>query len=299
MKAIQQLEAEIEQIRATAPALLGNSGPKTVPGKQRVALNGVTHGLTGQNVFLEAGEYPAYMNLGAQYIAELRPVGVRETQLAQKIIDTNWRLNTIAAVENNLFNSTLVACLKASDRDGDPSDDKTATMVAKANAWKTDCEGPNAFDKLGRYEARLQRAQYKLTEEIERFQSLRLKKGPDTFDLATCTAHAWYDKMYTLHTELAAARLVEAEARTQAEALAEIQLPAEAAPVNDSESTASTVELLCKKPEAALELLRFAASQSLLSPENQALVDRLTAQKKEESRSSETPLSPNVKKAAN
>ncbi len=270
MKAIQQLEAEIEQIRATAPALLGNSGPKTVPGKQRVALNGVTHGLTGQNVFLEAGEYPAYMNLGAQYIAELRPVGVRETQLAQKIIDNNWRLNTIAAVENNLFNSTLVACLKASDRDGDPSDDKTATMVAKANAWKTDCEGPNAFDKLGRYEARLQRAQYKLTEEIERFQSLRLKKGPDTFDLATCTAHAWYDKMYTLHTELAAARLVEAEA------LAEIQLPADAAPVSDSESTVSTVELLCKKPEAALELLRFAASQSLLSPENQALVDRLT-----------------------
>ncbi len=240
MKASAQFEKEIEDGRDSAVAILGNSGPKTKAGKQRVSMNGVTHGLTGQNVFLEAGEYPAYMRLGADYIAELRPVGVRETQLAQKIIDLNWRLNTIAAVENNLFNTAILGSVDASDH----SDDKTFAMRAKADAWKHDCEGPNAFEKLGRYESRLQRSQYKMSEEMNRLQAARLSRGPDTFDQSECRAWRWYTNMLSLHTGLAAVRLAETEAARTAAAAA-----------------ASAAELLCKK-EAAEENARFAATAS-------------------------------------
>ena len=202
MKNIAALQSEIARNLADAPRILGNSGPKTLPGKQRVALNGVTHGLTGQNVFLPESEYEAYMNLGREYIADLRPVGVRETQLAQKIIDINWRLNTISAIENNLFHSARIASL----RDGDPNDDRTVAMVSKARAWQMDCAGPNCFEKLGRHETRLQRSLLKITEEIERLQSLRLDKGDDTFVAETCPAWVWYSTMLTLHKQLKVAQ---------------------------------------------------------------------------------------------
>jgi hypothetical protein len=245
LKPIQQLENLISEAQASAPSVLGNSGPKTIPGKQRVAMNGVTHGLTGQNVFLEVHEYRAYMDLGVQYIAELRPVGVRETQIAQKIIDHNWRLNTISAVENNLFSSTIIASLHPHDL----NDDKTIGMVAKADAWRTDCEGPNAFEKLGRYEARLQRAQYKLTEEFERLQAIRLRKAPDSFVQSECKAWLWYDTMLALYKELAAARLAGNEA----------------ARVSQTDSTTSKPELLCKTAAPGAPAVFAAAASSFMN----------------------------------
>ena len=280
MKAIQQLERDIEEVRTAATGILGNSGPKTVAGKQRVALNGVTHGLTGQNVFLEANEYPAYMRLGAQFISELRPVGVRETQLAQKIIDINWRLNSISAVENNLFNTTLVNSL----RPNDSNDDRTIGMVAKATAWRTDCEGANAFEKLGRYESRLQRAQFRMTEEFERIQTIRLKNGNDTFDLATCNAWLWYDRMLTLNAELTSARLAEAEAVRR----------------STTESTASAAELLCKNT-VSQNLATFAAGSSFVpySLDSGGLPQDQTGTNEKGSRRSETLLKANTNKAGN
>ncbi len=211
-----QIDALLKQARAATPAV------------QRVSLAAVTNGVTGQNMFLEEDEYPAYMSLGAEYIAELRPVGVREVQLAQKIIDLNWRLNTMSAVENNLFHSSLAV----NSAQADSKDDRTAGMCGKAATWRNDCDGPNAFEKLGRHEARVQRSLFKIAEEFDRLQRARLKKGDDSFVQSECQAWIWYDHMLALHAQRLAAKKSPASATP--------------APATPAVSITSMTELLCK-----------------------------------------------------
>ena len=258
---IADLQSQIAALLAAAP---GNSAPRLRPTPQRIPLSGLTNALTGQDMFLEEHEYPAYMHLGAQYSAELRPVGVRETQLAQKIIDINWRLNTLSVIENNLFHSSRLDHIAPND----PSSDQVIGMTSKAATWRADCEGANAFEKLGRHESRVQRNLFRIIAEFERFQSLRLKNGPDTFVLAECQAWIWYDHMLALHTQLAAQRRADAEALTS------------------SDPITSEPELLCKKPsraerhaaaafaETAAPILKYAAANGLLSPEHREILDR-------------------------
>ena len=186
---ISALETAVHEKLAAASAALHAPGPKSLAkARQRVAMNAITHGLTGQNVFLTDDEFPAYLQLGADYIEELRPVGTREVQLAQKIIDANWRLNRIAAIENNLLNSSLLNNIVP----GRTTDDRLEAMVAQSDGFRSDCDGPNAFDKLGRYESRLTRTLLKMTEELERLQTRRIGKDEDTFVLAESQAWKWY-----------------------------------------------------------------------------------------------------------
>ncbi len=71
-------------------------------------MNAFKHGLSGQNLCLQTDDSVPYFRLALDFVEDLRPVGVREEQLAQKIIDGNWRLNRAAAIENNLLNNDTV-----------------------------------------------------------------------------------------------------------------------------------------------------------------------------------------------
>jgi len=66
-------------------------------GQQKVTLAAVKHQLTGRNLFMAPAELATYLTVGLQMVESMRPVGVVETQLMQRIIDTNWRLNRAAA----------------------------------------------------------------------------------------------------------------------------------------------------------------------------------------------------------
>jgi hypothetical protein len=76
-----------------------STGPKTAEGKQRSAMNAFKHGLTGQSLVLQPNEMEACNRLTASMLSDLKPKTEPERQLAQKIIDGNFRLNRLAAVE--------------------------------------------------------------------------------------------------------------------------------------------------------------------------------------------------------
>ena len=157
---------------------LKSTGPRTEAGKHRVAMNAFKHGLSGQNLCLQADESVAYFGLALRYVEDLRPVGVREEQLAQKIIDGNWRLNRVAALENNLLNNDTVreAARLTSD------DPRSVAVAAQAEAWRSDCAGPHAIETLGRHESRIARTLSKMTAEFDAIQTRRLKREErDTF----------------------------------------------------------------------------------------------------------------------
>jgi len=160
MSLTKQLISEINRANAQK-----SCGPKTRIGKQRSRMNAVRHNLSGQNLILQESEVEAYNRMSTSMFSDLKPKSEPEHQIAQKIIDTNFRLNRLTAIENNLFNFGLTQNETAADQD-----DRIEVMAAQTRAW---IEHANTFDTIGRYESRLSRQLLKYQQEFERLQAVR------------------------------------------------------------------------------------------------------------------------------
>jgi hypothetical protein len=142
-----------------------STGPRSVPGKQRSRMNAVKHNLSGQHLILQDTELEAYNRMSASMLNDLNPKSEPERQIAEKIIDINFRLNRLTAIENNLFSFGLTANETDTDHD-----DRIEIMAAQTRAWT---ERAGYFDTLGRYENRLSRQLLRYQEEFERLQAVR------------------------------------------------------------------------------------------------------------------------------
>src|SRR5580658_3376020 len=156
----KQLINEINRINAQK-----STGPTSRLGKQRSSLSAVKHNLSGQHLILLFSETEAYNRMGSAMLTDLKPKSEPERQIAQKIIDTNFRLNRLTAIENNMFSFGLMRNETNTDHD-----DRIEVMAAQTRAW---IERANSFDVLGRYESRLSRQLIKYQEEFERLQAVR------------------------------------------------------------------------------------------------------------------------------
>ena len=94
-----------------------STGPKTLEGKQRTAMNAVKHNLTGQSLILQPDEMDAYNRLTNALISDLKPRTELECQTVQKLIDAHFRMNRLAGVENNIFNFSLIENTTRTDHD--------------------------------------------------------------------------------------------------------------------------------------------------------------------------------------
>ena len=101
MSLTKQFIAEINRANAQK-----STGPRSIPGKQRSRMNAVKHNLSGQNLILQESEVEAYNRMSTSMFNDLKPKSEPEHQIAQKIIDTNFRLNRLTAIENNLLSLT-------------------------------------------------------------------------------------------------------------------------------------------------------------------------------------------------
>ena len=160
MSLTKELISEINRANAQK-----STGPRSLPGKQRSKLNAVKHNLSGQHLILQETELAAYNRMAFAMFEDLNPKNEPERQIAQKIIDINFRLNRLTAIENNLFNFSLTQ----NETDA-AHDDRIEVMAAQTRAWT---ERAGYFDTLGRYEHRLSRQLLKYQEEFERMQASR------------------------------------------------------------------------------------------------------------------------------
>jgi hypothetical protein len=160
MSLATQLISEINRANAQK-----STGPTSKPGKQRSRMNAVKHNLSGQHLMLQDTELEAYNRLSASMLNDLNPKSEPERQIAEKIVDINFRLNRLTAIENNLFNFGITA-----NETGTDHDDRLEVMAAQTRAW---IEHAGYLDTLGRYENRLSRQLLKYQEEFERLQAVR------------------------------------------------------------------------------------------------------------------------------
>jgi hypothetical protein len=160
-----QSNASAAQTEANRANATHSTGPKTNEGRQRSAMNGFKHGLTGQRMILQEHEMEPYRRLTDALTAQYHPATEIESQLVQRIIDCNMRLSRIAAIDCNLLNVTLAE----NTRDYAP-DAMTESVIAQTSAWVMHAD---SFEKLGRYEVRISRQMLQFVRELERIQNLR------------------------------------------------------------------------------------------------------------------------------
>ena len=92
-----------KQLEANRRNAQRSTGPTTAEGKARSSRNNLRHGLTGQITVLPEEDREAHDTFCDRLIAGFQPGTQIEEQLAQFVAEDAWRLNRIAAIENNIF----------------------------------------------------------------------------------------------------------------------------------------------------------------------------------------------------
>ena len=81
-----------------------NWRPKTITlDDQRSVLRGSRNPVTGQSVLMTETDAESHRKFIAEFVASLKPDGMIEIQLAQRLAQDTWRINRIQAVEENIF----------------------------------------------------------------------------------------------------------------------------------------------------------------------------------------------------
>lgn len=91
------------RLRANRLNAQNSKGPTSVEGKKRSCLNATRHGILSQTVHFPEEEMKAYTEFCERYVADLKPVGVLETELANACADLQFRLHRCSAAEHNMF----------------------------------------------------------------------------------------------------------------------------------------------------------------------------------------------------
>jgi len=190
---------------------LKSTGPKTPDGKAAVRLNALRHGLLSEEILLPGEDEEALRELAEGLRAELQPVGELEGLLVDRITSLLWRLRRLGRVEAGIFAHEFFAELadraerEARAQESSSLEDVMAVvdtiivdkdkhrealqraeeMRVKQDAENTalgrtfarDADSANAFSKLSRYEAGIERGLYKALHELQRLQAARATTG--------------------------------------------------------------------------------------------------------------------------
>lgn len=151
-----------------------STGPRTAEGKARASRNSTIHGLTGKSPILPDEDPADLLELAERYIADLKPVGQTEEDLVRRIAAATYRLRRVARIEVGYFDLRLryESIPEQFNRDGgaDPL----------AWAYHVDCAGSQVFDRLSRYESRIQREYSRCLKDLQTLQAVRKKENGET-----------------------------------------------------------------------------------------------------------------------
>ena len=164
-----------KQIQANRLNALKSTGPKSPAGKARSALNAVKHGLLTRDVLMPGEKAKEPMAFRQEMMVELAPQGELEEFLADRVVESAWRLRRAGRMERQVVQGKLSSELRSRAKKPAYYADQpvpTADSVAASAMSNKD-----TYDKLVRYEAHIQRGLYKALHELQRLQAAR-QGGP-------------------------------------------------------------------------------------------------------------------------
>jgi hypothetical protein len=143
-----------------------STGPKTEEGKNKSKLNAWRHGLTGQTVIMPQEDLKAYLAFREEQLAELEPANAIESQIAQRIINIQWRSDRCFMLEMAVY------ALGHNESPGNVpcSDGQIHATITAAGVLR---DQTDAIKVLGMHEQRLARMYERAKAELTALQAAR------------------------------------------------------------------------------------------------------------------------------
>ena len=172
------------QTKANRQNAKKSTGPQTVEGKDAVSQNAVKHGIFAESVI--RGEDPAdYEAFQDKMLAELNPVGVLESMLADRIVSLWWRLRRADRIQNQAID-VMIARDKPSPlskrmhnwlpKDLQEIDYDTrgaGPELVLGRSIISDFSSTRVLERLMLYERRIESSLTRIMKELKRYQIMR------------------------------------------------------------------------------------------------------------------------------
>jgi hypothetical protein len=159
-----------------------STGPRTETGKKISSLNALRHGLTSRIVVLPTEDLAAYQTFSAEFLVDLAPETFTERQFAQTIIDTQWRLNRVRALEDGML--ALGHYGPESQIDAEHPEIHAALIAAAVFR-----EHSQAFVNLSMHEQRLYRMLKDASKSLEELKAQRIAARQADLDAAVALSN--------------------------------------------------------------------------------------------------------------
>ena len=173
-----------KQIKANRQNARKSTGPKSDEGKAAVSQNAVKHGLFAESVIKgeNEAEFEAFHD---QMLAELSPVGMIESMLAERIVSLWWRLRRAERMQNEAIEDMIGRKVTNDparhEREcyytrqgimmGDPRMDLDDLPLGRIAV--SDWSNCRVLDRMLMYERRIENSVIKNIKELKRFQVMR------------------------------------------------------------------------------------------------------------------------------
>lgn len=194
------------QIQANRENAKLSTGPRTVEGKSRIALNPLKHGLTSRQIVLPFEKVADFETFASGLWKALAPVGAFEEFLVERIVSYAWRTRRCPRLEAafharakqettiNELELEVQECEGASDEEfllgrmGPENGKNYLEAIArhKAAIWELERQPllnmTRVFEQYGpvanleRHERTLQRSMFQALHELQRLQAARAGK---------------------------------------------------------------------------------------------------------------------------
>ncbi len=173
------------QISAKKKNSQKSTGPRTAKGKKAVSQNAVKHGFFTREAVVRDEDQAAFDLYREAMLAEMGPVGVMESSLAERVASLSWRLRRAERMQDQALRMQLwsdmldlvVRQVQWSYRDAkglpqeesEPRDDH----MTLGRAARNDIANYRVLDRLLLYERRIENSMYKTMKELGKLQAAR------------------------------------------------------------------------------------------------------------------------------
>jgi len=248
-----------------------STGARTAAGKARVAKNPVVHGFLSTQVLLPGDDRETFDAFTDALRRACNPEGAREEFLVEMMIAAGWRLRRLARMETDILSwrrreeplggsgiiiydpnnrppeMTTTLYLPDNHRGPAPSPENAEVSVKTDTpplsiglAFLQGCgTGTDAFSRLSRYEAGLERTYYRASHELERLQ--RARRGdvvppPVSVDIITDDRSSILPQIVAANAEKRPVEVTEVEVTEVAATTIDPELFGESATEHDATS---------------------------------------------------------------
>src|SRR4051794_1263420 len=153
-----------------------STGPKTARGKEKSSRNSIKHGLLSQRTpVLPFEDEFEYRSVSDAFMRDLAPVGIVQREVVTRIVQINWKLRRIPAMEAALlehaFRDIADGFQRGKER-GDYDDDAVIepATAAKVIATQFAVNGDRPYERLEMYGMRLQRSFISACRELAKLK---------------------------------------------------------------------------------------------------------------------------------